>query len=152
MYMKKGPRKPRQCSVRTVKSKAIKDECESPTKDLSSTLQISPEAFFEDLPEERETHLDITCPGQNPRRIKLGDESILIGRDNDCDIPLSITSASRHHASIAYNGEEYTISDLDSTNGVYINNIKISRCILRNHDLIRIGDAKLLFVREQVRG
>ncbi len=125
---------------------------QSRTKDLSSTMQISMSDFFEDLPAERETHLDITCPGREPRRIKLGDDTLIIGRDDTCDIPLPLKNVSRNHAQVSYNGDEYTISDIESTNGIFINNIRVSKCILRNHDLIRIGEAKLLFVREKIRG
>lgn len=127
---------------------------ESPkqTKDLSSTMQIPEEALFEDLPVERATHLDITCPDCEPRRIKLNDDTLVIGRDTECDIPLKLTNVSRQHAKVTYNGDEYTVMDLESTNGVFVNNIRINRCILRNQDLIRIGESKILFVREKRRG
>jgi hypothetical protein len=146
----KKPTKAKPRPLGTIQQKP-EDE-QSRTKDLSSTMQMSASDLFEDLPSERETHLDITCPGREPRRIKLGDETLIIGRDDDCDIPLPLKNVSRNHAQVTYNGDEYSIRDLESTNGIFVNNIRVSKCILRTHDLIRVGEAKLLFVREKVRG
>ena len=66
----KKPRKPRERPEQTVKRKAY--DPEGQTNDLSKTMAIPVEALFEDLPAERETHLDINCPGVEPRRVKLG--------------------------------------------------------------------------------
>lgn len=150
MTKKSSPK--RKDIVQTIRAKP--KDVRAQTKDLSSsTMQIPMEAVFEDLPDERETHLDITCPGKEPERIKLGDDPLVIGRDSkDCEIYLPLKNVSRQHAKVIFNGEEYAVVDLESTNGTFVNNIRVSKCILRNHDLIRIGEAKLLFVREKVRG
>lgn len=148
--MKKPLRIGRKRPAGTIRQKSA--EAASQTKDMSSTMQIPAEALFEDLPAERETHLDITCPGLDSRRIRLDDSPLIIGREDDCDIPLPLRNVSRQHAQVSYNGDEYSINDLESTNGTFVNNIRVSKCILRNHDLIRIGEAKILFVREKTRG
>jgi pSer/pThr/pTyr-binding forkhead associated (FHA) protein len=55
------------------------------------------------------------------------------------------------HARIIYRNEEYQIEDLGSTNGVYVNGIKVEKCILREQDVIEIGGVKILFVEEKIR-
>jgi pSer/pThr/pTyr-binding forkhead associated (FHA) protein len=56
---------------------------------------------------------------------------------------------SRRHAQITFRNEEYHLEDLGSTNGTYVNGIKIVKCILRNNDQIDIGGVKMLFTEEK---
>lgn len=72
---------------------------------------------------------------------------ISIGRRMKSDYTLSDSYISRQHAIIYLNDNNYpTISDLESTNGTYINNKKIENTtILRDKDLIYIGKTVLLF-------
>jgi pSer/pThr/pTyr-binding forkhead associated (FHA) protein len=89
--------------------------------------------------------------GEKKERIYLGENEVVIGRIPDCDIQLLVDNVSRMHARIIYRNEEYQIEDLDSMNGVYVNGIKVEKCILREHDIIEIGGVKILFVEEKVR-
>ncbi len=66
-----------------------------------------------------------------------------IGRKQDNDIVIYDLSASRTHAALEY--EESTgqllIRDLGSTNGTYVNQVRISEpCRLQPNDIVRIGD------------
>ena len=118
---------------------------------LSSTMQIPLEDVFENVPFESYAHLEVTCPGQDPVRLPLGQKDILIGRDNDCHIYLPLPNVSRKHAMLSTDGEDYRIEDFDSTNGTFVNNVRVSRCIMRNNDIIRIGAARIVFVTQKVR-
>ena len=56
---------------------------------------------------------------------------------------------SRHHAEIRNDDGDYTIADLESRNGTYVNGEKIARIIpLQNDDVITLGDQQLTFVDE----
>ena len=48
-----------------------------------------------------------------------------IGRDDDNDIVIDDTQASRNHARIEFDGSNYRVADLDSTNGTYLANAKL---------------------------
>ncbi len=122
----------------------------SSNREMSSTMQLPLEAIFEDISTESASHLDVHCPGHNPFRIPLNKTEISVGRDADCRIHLPLSNVSRKHARIFCNGEDYVIDDLDSTNGTYVNNVRISSCVLRNNDLVRIGEAKILFVQQKI--
>ena len=68
-----------------------------------------------------------------------------IGR-NDSDVILNDEKVSRKHASITVAGAgQYTITDLASRNGTFVNGIRLSHRSLRHNDLIRIGSTTLRF-------
>lgn len=74
--------------------------------------------------------------------------SILIGRSSQCDISVDSGLLSRHHASVlVVNAEMVILKDLDSTNGTFINTMRVtSPTRLRHGDVITIGDEKLVFI------
>ena len=69
-----------------------------------------------------------------------------IGRGTDNEMTLRDSSVSRRHAEIDRDkGDIFTIIDLGSLNGVYVNNKKTDKQILREGDIIEIGDINLRF-------
>ncbi|MFM7224282.1 MAG: FHA domain-containing protein [Actinomycetota bacterium] len=63
-----------------------------------------------------------------------------VGRGNGCTVVLVDTFASLVHARITPVGTALRIADLDSTNGTFVNDIRISGPVdLRIGDTIRIG-------------
>lgn len=70
---------------------------------------------------------------------------ITIGRSSENDVSLSDMNVSRHHAQIiqADNGT-YTITDLNSLNGTFVNGQRIfGSTVLRENDFVKIGDSIL---------
>ena len=78
--------------------------------------------------------------------LKQGD--MTIGRRPGSDILLDNLSVSANHASLFTIGEDSFIQDLNSTNGTFVNNKKISKHHLTNGDAIGIGKHTLLYVNE----
>ena len=82
-------------------------------------------------------------------RLRRGEHTI--GRDSNCDIPISEETASRRHASIrlkyAKDGRpsEYRLIDTGSTNKTYVNNREVQSVLLEDGDKIRIGSTILKF-------
>jgi ABC transport system ATP-binding/permease protein len=71
-------------------------------------------------------------------------DHIIIGRDKSCDLVLESSSVSRRHAEAFKKDNVYTINDLGSTNGTYVNGVKItSTRRLEPSDVILIGTTKL---------
>lgn len=85
---------------------------------------------------------------QQPACMRLDKTSYTIGRHTDVDIPILAASVSRRHARIFFLHGEEILEDLNSTNGVLVNGVRVSRCVLQDNDVIRIGDATLLFCRK----
>ncbi len=76
------------------------------------------------------------------RRHVLDKETITIGRDRENDIVLDSDSVSRRHARIEHRDSRIYVTDLDSTNGTYVNDEAdpVSNCQLRRGDQVKIGD------------
>ena len=48
-------------------------------------------------------------------------------------------TVSRRHARITMNGGSYTLEDLKSANGTYVNNTRIDKAVLKPGDVVRFG-------------
>jgi pSer/pThr/pTyr-binding forkhead associated (FHA) protein len=70
-----------------------------------------------------------------------------LGRAPDNDIILEDPKVSRHHAVIAFTEERYSITDLESANGTFVNGIRVREPNhpLRAEDIIALGDTELTF-------
>jgi pSer/pThr/pTyr-binding forkhead associated (FHA) protein len=78
-------------------------------------------------------------PDQNAEFVLTGDRKHVIGRGGGT-IPITDNQISRSHATLDYTNGSWLITDLRSTNGTFINNIRITQPTqLRNGDLIRIA-------------
>lgn len=62
----------------------------------------------------------------------------IIGRTNKCDICYQNLAVSREHARLCWNGNQWSIVDLNSTNGTYLNGKKIDKAVLNVGDIIFI--------------
>lgn len=70
----------------------------------------------------------------------LSKDRFIIGRDVKCDILINDESISRQHAEIMKTERGYRITDMNSKNGVFVNNQRINQHFLQDADRIMIGD------------
>lgn len=69
---------------------------------------------------------------------------VRLGRGSTNEIVLQDTQSSRQHAEISQQGDRFTIRDLGSTNGTFVNNERLTAPrVLQPGDQIRIGDTTL---------
>jgi two-component system cell cycle response regulator len=80
------------------------------------------------------------------RREIIGGSSFDIGRSSKNDLAIDQESVSRHHARITTTGKGHVIADLSSTNGTYVNDIRVTRKTLRDGDQIKLGRSILKFM------
>lgn len=74
-------------------------------------------------------------------RYELNESPILIGRDENCQVCVTEHSVSRRHAQIMPSLEGYTVSDLGSTNGTFVNDEPVTGVqALHDGDYLRIGN------------
>lgn len=63
--------------------------------------------------------------GSQGQRWVINQQSMLIGRGEDCDIVVEERRVSRHHARIEKHSDGYILRDLDSKNGTYVNGSEV---------------------------
>lgn len=66
-----------------------------------------------------------------------------IGRHQENDILIDNMTISNIHATLTFENNQFFIQDNISTNGTYVNDVKISKVVIKNGDIIRIGKARL---------
>jgi two-component system, cell cycle response regulator len=103
------------------------------------------------LPRSREGKqavlLQIHPPGPDlGRRFSLEDLEYVLGRTPELDIYIESESVSRRHARIYVTEEGWRVADLNSTNGSFVNDLKISDQLLRDGDYVRLGEAIFKFL------
>ena len=83
-------------------------------------------------------------------------EEIILGRSPDCDIQIPHKSVSKNHAKIVKRGREFEIIDLNSSNGTYVNGVKIEGSVkLKDRDEIILGQGeeknkiKIIFINSE---
>lgn len=70
---------------------------------------------------------------------------MVLGRSDPCDLQLTHRDVSRRHAKIVCSDSGYTLSDLSSTNGTFINGERTDEHLLASGDQIRIGETDIVF-------
>ena len=79
------------------------------------------------------------------RTIEVNDPGGLIGRGNG-EVPINDNTVSRRHAEIRFDNGAWTLRDLESANGTYVNGARLNRGLaLKQGDQIRMGSTLLLF-------
>jgi hypothetical protein len=81
----------------------------------------------------------------NPPQLELASQPVTIGRGPQNLLVIKNSNVSRHHARIDLFNGEWTIIDLNSVNGTFVNNAPITRQALRGGDQIQIGVTILEF-------
>jgi pSer/pThr/pTyr-binding forkhead associated (FHA) protein len=121
-----------------------------PAHEPSATMIYRPSqppteaASPEELGVEREV-VSLTADG---RKFEITKQRTVIGRSRECDVQIEDPSASRRHAEVRQEGTAYWIVDLDSTNGLEVNGLRVKRAKLGHGDKITIGSTDIVFRRD----
>jgi transcriptional regulator of acetoin/glycerol metabolism len=74
--------------------------------------------------------------------VKLGDDAVVLGREPPAGgFAIPQIAVSRVHARVARQGDAWTVTDLDSRNGVLVNGCFVDERTLAPGDELRVGDA-----------
>lgn len=94
-------------------------------------------------------HQGLFVVNQGPKagaRYALDADTVSLGRDPDSDIFLDDVTVSRRHAEVERSGARYSIRDVGSLNGTYINRQLVDQVELNEGDEVQVGRFKLMFV------
>lgn len=79
--------------------------------------------------------------GLNPRS-----EVIIVGRAEECDVFLDDVTVSRRHAEFRHGAQGWSVQDVGSLNGTYVNRVRVDDQQLRGGDEVQIGKFRFIFL------
>lgn len=118
-----------------------------------TTLSLAPDELSADMPPAPD--VGIRGPalvvrsggGRAGESFEPGPGRTLIGRSPECDIFLDDVTVSRRHAELSRDDDTFTIRDLGSLNGTFVNRRRIESATLHDDDELQIGKYRLTFLR-----
>jgi hypothetical protein len=84
-----------------------------------------------------------TARGMHP--IPLEMTLLKVGRGLDNDIVLEDSRVSRYHVQLRYKNRRFWVTDLNSTNGSFVNGERITETALKNGDVVSLGGLELTY-------
>ncbi len=97
------------------------------------------------MPSERRLSLAV-LEGKDSGRIFLVERPRMVLGRGEADIVLNDTEVSRQHACIEVHGTHVVLKDLGSTNGTFVNEVKVSQSEIENRTEFRIGGTRLMLI------
>src|ERR1041384_5067497 len=79
----------------------------------------------------------------------VGDEALVIGRDTAAGLCIADASVSRRHSRIEKKETGFVITDLESLNGTFVNDVPVKNRPLEHGDRVRIGNAHFVFLTHE---
>jgi pSer/pThr/pTyr-binding forkhead associated (FHA) protein len=79
-------------------------------------------------------------------RFLLDQPTTSAGRHPDSDIFLDDVTVSRRHAEFRQEDDDFTVVDVGSLNGTYVNREPVDSAVLGNGDEVQIGKFRLVFL------
>lgn len=92
----------------------------------------------------------LTGPHVDRDEVLVTRQGLRVGRSGDNDLPLDHGEISRHHMRIVWRDANYWVEDLNSSNGVWLNDLRIRPNVpyeLKRGDVIRCGPFVFTFLR-----
>jgi hypothetical protein len=115
-----------------------------------TTLSIAPsreeEPLSSILPAEGMAIIVRSGGGRAGEAYVLERDRLTIGRSPDSDIFLDDVTVSRRHAVLAREGAGFSIEDLGSLNGTFVNRHRIESAVLATDDEVQIGKYRMTFL------
>ncbi len=90
----------------------------------------------------------ISRDGAIERELRLENEVTVVGRHASCDVVLADPAVSLRHLLLRVVDRAVYAEDLESTNGVRVNDLRVFRHVLNHLDVIRVGNHKIHFFDE----
>lgn len=92
-------------------------------------------------------YLKHSCNGETLTVIELGEEAV-IGRHQQCSVIIDDPTISARHASVKKDGENYRLTDLQSTNGVRVKGELITALVLSEGCVFELGTHAFEFLAQ----
>ena len=90
----------------------------------------------------------LTVRDEGAARRYVFEQQAVVGRDPDCDVPLSSRSVSRRHALVEKTPNGWVVRDLGSANGTSVAGTRVQEAPLVNGSAVRFGEVEAVFETE----
>jgi pSer/pThr/pTyr-binding forkhead associated (FHA) protein len=98
-------------------------------------------------PDSASTPALVCLTSDGPRRFALATGTVTIGRSSACNIQILTHFVSREHARLTVSPRGgVIIEDLGSTNGVFVNSVRVDRQELHHGDVVTVGESQFRFL------
>jgi len=82
-------------------------------------------------------------PGETLRLDETRPPRLLVGKGPACELRLEDPLVSRRHASIELGPHSLRLTDLESTNGTFVNGVRVVEALLRGGEVVTFGTTKV---------
>ncbi len=114
----------------------------------ASEIPANPDLFMTTPSTPRQTSMDLA-----PAHLRADDGSVIqlnrltlrVGRHPDCDVVVPTPGTSRQHAEFAFRDGGWFVTDLNSGNGTFVNNVRVRSQQLAPGDEVRIDQTRFKF-------
>ena len=80
------------------------------------------------------------------KELSIAQNEVTVGRNPDNDIAIDNPAVSGHHCRIGVQGDTYFVEDLNSTNGIYVNDERTAKSDLKHDDVIAVFKHTIKFI------
>ncbi len=87
--------------------------------------------------------IEVVGPDGQSRQVHVADRTLRVGRGDDNDIVINDDRVSRHHGRFTSRQGVLVYTDLESTNGSFVNGVRVREIGLGVDDVVRLGRATL---------
>jgi DNA-binding NtrC family response regulator len=99
----------------------------------------------------RKATLEVVTGPDSGMRVPVTSRLFRVGSDPLCDMVLTDPTTSRRHCEIHVSTEGFLLQDLGSTNGTFVDELRLGEVFLDDGVLIRVGNSLLRFHAERPR-
>jgi two-component system response regulator HydG len=112
------------------------DDVRTVLRRQEATDEVNTTSFVVTIVSGPESGRHLTLDGTNPSRV-------LVGQSPACELRLTDPQVSRRHAAFEVSGRTLRLTDLGSTNGTLVNDVRVGEAFLRGGELVRLGETVL---------
>ncbi len=94
--------------------------------------------------------LEIISGPDRGKAIELSRQENVLGRGTEAHVVINDHDVSREHCRLTIKGSGVTVSDLQSTNGTWVNDKRVDKVKLASGDVLRVGGSELRLVTKEV--
>jgi type II secretory pathway predicted ATPase ExeA len=114
-------------------------------EDTTGTHQALARMVHKSSDKEYVTRIEVLSQGKPVAEYMFEVGRIIVGRSPDNEIYIDSKYVSRHHAQLISSESGCVLEDLNSTNGILIDDVSVKKRMLRDGDVISIGVHELLY-------